>query len=1036
MRRAAALSVPLGLLFFTACTDSGPSIGEQQLAVSQSPQAVKSQLRGYDLGPPFPAGFRDSGLVNGYAEGEWVPFVAVIDGRKLADADANQGAAGDGEYRVGIIVPTYSPRHDANGISDLAVVGTYGTGALTPIPQPFDDRWLVDHGYSPFVLGAYSDTGEIDAAPVIQGATQRTGPKRFGGLVSSVSVSVRFKLAQPGTHVELRFAVRLAPPSLVAIEPNGQTFPGTTAGTAKGAADYFPGPGPIFVGYETGDPTGIATVPIRVERNHCDSNDDCVPGDVCSPGGTCDHPCVTDANCPGGELCEDGQCSPPPPPCTSNTDCNGETCVGGFCLPECPPPCDDPEFCDPDPCVPPGGGGGGGTVPCVLDSQCPAADVCEDGVCQPPTPPCDVSCPEEFSCEGGTCVPSTPPCSTDANCPGGSACVDGTCRPTLPPCTGSGCDTCRFDQDCPGGEGCVGGVCHPLTPPVTCTTSASCPGGQACEGGFCTPPTYCGPGGTCPVGELCENHQGGRTCVPDAPTCTITADCAAGESCVGGFCTPPETCTGDFDCPGGELCDSGRCVPGQPPVACTSAASDCPVGNDDVGLPTCEGGFCTPGGGVCGTDPDCPGGFTCELGKCVGGGGPQPCSGTFECSSGETCQGGFCVPGDGVGCRSNADCPVNPNDDVPSVCVNGLCTGSSVVPSSCQLATDCNPGFTCVSGACQAIPGACEVSGDCEAGSSCIAGWCGVACTADSACGGGLCIEGRCESRCDSFSDCKAFQACLGGACAPLYTTVAGPGKASDEDFAVDFDDNVSGGCSVSAGAHHRRGDGLLIVLALFVPVALRRSRRRRLAALAPLLMLALVFGACKSGDDAPPADQSADASLEEAPDADVTTFADADPGAAADADPSAPDAEPGSGGSADLHLITCAADPAPAEPADAAPGGPLDEPCCDPTGTCSDGFLCIAGPDPQVHACRPPCDAQGQCGAGAVCAHFGATDVCIPASTEGQACAPELCDPTTICVGGSADSATCHLRCTDSAQCTAPQTCQPLVGSGAKACI
>jgi hypothetical protein len=1035
MRRV-AVPVLSGLLFVsvvaTACADS-PDLAEQQRAVSSSsPQAVKSQLRGYDLGPPFPAGFRDSGLVNGYAEGEWVPFVAVLDGKKLANADTNEGAAGDGVYRVGIIVPTYSPRHDANGISELAVVGTYGQGAILPIPQPFDDRWLVDHGYAPFVLGAYADSGEIDAAPVVQGAAQRTGPRRFGGQVSSVSVSVRFTLTQPSTHVELRFAVRLAPPGLQAIEPNGQAFAGDAAGSALGAADYFPGPGPLFVGYEVGDPTGIATVPIRVERNHCESSDDCVPGDECSPGGNCEHPCVTDANCPGGELCEDGVCSPPPPPCTSDRDCNGDTCVGGFCLPECPPAtCNDPEFCDPDPCVPPGGGGGdGGSTPCVLDSQCPSADVCEDGVCQPPTPPCDVSCPEELSCEGGTCVPSTPPCSSDANCPGGSACVEGTCRPSEPPCSGPGCDTCSFDQDCPGGQGCSGGACHPLTPPVPCSTSASCSGGQTCEGGFCTPPTYCGPGGTCPVGELCENHPGGRSCVP--PSCTTASDCGAGESCVGGSCTPPGGCTGDFDCPGGELCGSGHCVPGQPPVACTSSASDCPVGGDDVGLPTCEGGFCTPGGGACGNDPDCPGGFVCELGKCVGGGGPQPCAGSFDCASGETCQGGFCVPGDGVGCRSNADCPANPNDDVPSVCVGGLCTGSSVVPSACQVATDCNPGNTCVAGACLAIPGACEVSGDCEAGSSCIAGWCGVACSDDASCDGGLCVEGRCETRCTAFSDCKAFQTCLGGACAPLYTTVAGPGKAGDEAFEVDFDEE-SGGCSVT-GHHRGAGDGLLIVLALFVPLALRRSRRRHLAALAPLLGLALVITGCTKsddGDDAP----AADASVDESADADPSATPDAEPGESADADPTAPDAEPGTGGASDLTLITCAADPAPGAPADAAPGGPLDEPCCDPTGVCADGFLCIAGPGAQ-HGCRPPCDAQGQCGAGAVCAHFGATDVCIPASTEGQACAPELCEPSTICVGANADSATCHLRCTTSAECTAPATCQALVGSGAKACI
>jgi hypothetical protein len=38
--------------------------------------------------------------------------------------------------------------------------------------------------------------------------------------------------------------------------------------------------------------------------------------------------------------------------------------------------------------------------------------------------------------------------------------------------------------------------------------------------------------------------------------------------------------------------------------------------------------------------------------------------------------------------------------------------------------------------------------------------------------------------------------------------------------------------------------------------------------------------------------------------------------------------------------------------------------------------------------------------------------------------------------VGSSADDATCHLRCTSDGDCAAPATCQPLNGSGAKACI
>ena len=54
----------LALAALAACT------GQDEIGTGSAALTVKSQLRGYDLGPPFPAGFRDSGLVNGYGENE------------------------------------------------------------------------------------------------------------------------------------------------------------------------------------------------------------------------------------------------------------------------------------------------------------------------------------------------------------------------------------------------------------------------------------------------------------------------------------------------------------------------------------------------------------------------------------------------------------------------------------------------------------------------------------------------------------------------------------------------------------------------------------------------------------------------------------------------------------------------------------------------------------------------------------------------------------------------------------------------------
>lgn len=547
-RRIAASSLLTTLIAFAGCNDA-PDVSSRTSAVT----GVASQLRGYDLGPPFPAGFRDSGLVNGYAEGEWVPFVAIMEGKKLEDADRLAGASGDGRYGAGIILPTYSPRHDANSISDLLTSGTYGVGPVRPIPNPFDDQWLKDEGYFPFVLGAYANTGDVDLAPVIDVAAQRSGPTRFGGAVGSVSVPIEFQIPAGATRVELRFAIRLAPPKLAPISPDGQPFPGTVAGTAKGAADFFPGPGPIFVGYEVGSPTGIATVPIRVERHYCANDTECPPGEECGGDNTCEEPCTDDSSCPTDEVCEDGACEPPPPPCVVQADCNGNlTCIGGYCVPDCPADTGggDPEVCDP----------GTGEPPCVRDDQCSRDDTCEDGVCQPCVHPCDVSCRS------------------------GHVCVEGYCQePLPPPCRGNQCPpvvTCGDQYDCPGGELCTNGVCTPGGGDVKeCTSDANCASGS-CIGGVCAGAPVllrsCTTTTACPAGHDCIDSR----CTRRPGICELDGDCADSEGCLSGWCG--RACTSNASCSSDELCMLDRCV-----AKCTNV-STCALGE------ACLGGGCVP----------------------------------------------------------------------------------------------------------------------------------------------------------------------------------------------------------------------------------------------------------------------------------------------------------------------------------------------------------------------------------------------------------------------------------------------------------
>lgn len=1056
--------------------------------------AIKSQLRGYDLGPPFPAGFRDSGLINGYDEGEWVPFVAKIEGRKLVESDGLAGSTSDGVYGASIIFPTYSDKRGANGISDVLFEGVYGQGAVTPIPDGFDDGWLVANGYSPFVLGAYDDAGGADAAPRVVGIGQRVGPTRFGGSVASASVAVEFDAAAGAELVELRFAVRLAPAGLAPIRPADQDFPGTDAGDALGAADFHPGPGPIFVGYEVGKPTGIATVPIRVERNRCDDSDDCVPGDVCGPGNECVDPCATDAECPTGELCEDGVCQPPPPPCEDDDDCEEDVCVGGFCIPECPETCPDPELCDPDPCLPPGGD----NPPCVIDVQCPGGQLCEDGVCVPPSPPCDVSCPEGDTCIGGECVPPGDPCAGDGDCPGGSVCIDGFCEPGSPPCIG--CEVCTDDGDCPGGTTCTDGVCVPVGPPLPCADDAECPGDETCEAGFCTPPPDpCGPSGECRPGELCEegpdvcvpehppitcddatdcpagdicfggvctpddpggpgapcknkpqcddglNCEGGFCTPPTPPACTDTAECApgtyceggvclpphppvpcstavdcpTGDECIGGYCEPPRGCEFDYQCPGGELCEDGTCRPGQPPVPCT-VDTDCPPTDDDVWVPVCYDGFCVPGGGDCAGDPDCPGGAVCEDGTCLDADPPTPCTSQYDCGGGAVCEGGFCEPTDSPtgACETADDCPRNPEDDVGPACVGGLCTSNRTSLPSCAASADCAAGTLCSGGVCLPAAGACELDGDCDGG-TCVSGWCGQACAAADECAAGdACVLGRCGAGCQTYADCGDMQACLGGGCVAIPAVIRaglGGGQSAWEPE-LPGASPVGGGCSATGDA---RADLLVAVL---LALGLLATRRRSRAAL-----MALCLVAC-GGDRADVASDDDEADAAAAwPVADAGPVSDSAP--PADADYS----------SSPYLLVTCGGEPSGGVgEADAGLGDAVDAPCCQPDGPCPEDLACIQdGVDTETRRCRPRCDlAIDHCPEGGVCASFNGTGVCIPASLEGAPCAPELCDAATICVGTSADDATCHRRCETSDECDDGQSCTALNGTSAKACL
>jgi MYXO-CTERM domain-containing protein len=65
---------------------------------------------------------------------------------------------------------------------------------------------------------------------------------------------------------------------------------------------------------------------------------------------------------------------------------------------------------------------------CVVDTDCPAGNVCEDHACVPPCT--ETSCPAGEICYEGRCLEPGGPCVTDADCEAPLVCIDGVC--TLP----------------------------------------------------------------------------------------------------------------------------------------------------------------------------------------------------------------------------------------------------------------------------------------------------------------------------------------------------------------------------------------------------------------------------------------------------------------------------------------------------------------------------------------------------------------------------------------------------------------------------
>lgn len=427
---------------------------------------------------------------------------------------------------------------------------------------------------------------------------------------------------------------------------------------------------------------------------------------LCKPPATCQSHC----DCAQGSFCYQGKCarSSYPVYCCDNPGCpSGATCYGttsntpSRCPVLCSSPCDCPEGQD---CV---------TGKCVkkatpvyccdTPSTCPAGAVCGDK-----------------SNNRSTCPAVSRPCKSACDCTQGEACTNGQCVKSATPVY------CCEKESCPVGQGCISKQQLSGTCPQACNGHCDCPQGFNCISGKCTndpaitSPTYCCSKAGCPTGQFCY-HQDGRAARCPQAQCKSACDCAQGEDC-----------------------RNGRCTPTSPPVYCCSKAG-CPSGQackDQTG----SWGTCKASN-TCQSACDCQQGEDCFNGQCVGVHPPVYCCSKTSCPSGQACvdskgQRGFCPT---TTCKTACDCNLQGQS-----CINGRCvivTGAARVyccnkqycpagqkcedtqgnlklcsKNSCQSPCDCNLGEDCRGGVCVNVnpPVYCCSASICPQNAACV----------------------------------------------------------------------------------------------------------------------------------------------------------------------------------------------------------------------------------------------------------------------------------------------------------------------------
>ncbi len=380
-------------------------------------------------------------------------------------------------------------------------------------------------------------------------------------------------------------------------------------------------------------------------RCGCTLNQHCAWGEICEIDNHCVPGCSSDADCPGGQWCNDTACE----------DCT----VAGHCGPGCMD------------CV-----AQGTNEACVLDgtyrcgctsiADCAVGEICDNPSmqCIMCTPDCIGKCGNADDGCGGLCQ----------GCPGGQWCNSMACEDcTVAGHCGQVCDDCLQTST---NIACVYDAAIMLYR-CGCTVIADCAGGEICGAdnycALCTPDCAgrCG-GADSGCGTPCEGCPPGNVC--EAQVCILcNTDTRCGQDCID--CTAQGNNTTCFYDPGG---------PEEYFCGCVNN-SNCPFSGACV-EPRCS--LCQPQcDGRCGGFQELGDGC---LGYCQG-----DCSSGHYCDVTNTCSDCTVEANCGLDCM---DCSMDP--------AGPLCVYVAVWAEyhcGCDAASDCPGGRPCVDNFCEPL---------------------------------------------------------------------------------------------------------------------------------------------------------------------------------------------------------------------------------------------------------------------------------------------------------------------------------------------